>query len=384
MINKEKKKFLIITTISDSLPFFKGQLDVLKECFDVELASSAGVYLDKMCAMHSVKGHIVPMHRRISVIDDFVSLIKLIGLFLKVKPFVVHGNTPKASLLSMIAGWITRVPKRIYYVHGLRYYGETGTKRKILMEMERMSCLLATHVIAVSKGVKDGLLADGLCKKRIDLIWNGSINGIDLNYFDPAEERGENALAEPFNIDERDFVFGFVGRLVADKGINELVEAFTKINSANRNVKLLLIGNFENGLDPLKEETILEIKNHRNIINAGYQKDVRGFFDLMDVFVLPSYREGLGLVLMEAGAMNLPIISSDIVGCREVIENDVNGYLIKSKDVEELRERMQFCIDNPDELARISLSARSTVKRKFEQQELWLKSLAMYNEIVNE
>lgn len=384
MTNKAKKKFLIITTISDSLPFFKGQIDILKQSFDIELASSPGIYLDKMSVMHSVKGHEIPMCRQISLINDFFSLIKLIGLFLKVKPFVVHGNTPKASLLSMIAGWITRVPKRIYYVHGLRYYGETGTKRKILMEMERMSCLLATHVIAVSEGVKEGLLTDSLCKKRIYLIWNGSINGIDLNYFDPNENRGVDILSQVYNIDEEDFIFGFVGRLVADKGINELVEAFTKINSKNRNIKLLLIGNFENKLDPLKEETVLEIEKNENIINVGYQKDVRGFFNLMDVFVLPSYREGLGLVLMEAGAMNLPIISSDITGCREVIENNINGFLIKSKDVSDLQEKMQFSINNPDELRRMALSARSTVKIKFEQQELWSKSLEMYDTIVNE
>jgi len=377
-----KKKFLIVTTVSDSLPFFKGQVNVLKESFDIELVSSSGIHLNEMCDFHCVKGHAVKMRREISLYNDIVSLVELIFLFLKVKPYIVHGNTPKASLLSMIAAWVTRIPKRIYYVHRLRYHGEFGNKRKILMLMERISCFFATDVISVSQGVKDVMISDVLCKKDIVLIWNGSVNGIDLNYFDP-EISDLKSIRSSYGIQEDDFVFGFIGRLVGDKGINELVAAFKKINIQNSNTKLLLIGRFENDLDPLEELTIQEIENNKDIIHAGFQKDVRPFFKAMDVFVFPSYREGFGIVLMEAGAMNVPSISSDIIGCNEIIVNNINGFLIRSRDEIKLNQKMAFCFNNKEKLKKMSVSARNSIIENFEQQKLWQKSLEVYQKIVN-
>lgn len=372
-----KKKFIIVTTVSDSLPFFKGQINVLKEYFDVELISSPGEYMEEMCSKHFVKGHDLIMKREISVFNDILSLMKLIILFFKIKPFIVHGNTPKASLLSMIAAWITRVPKRIYYVHGLRYYGEVGKKRKLLMFFEKVSCYFATHIVAVSEGVKEGLKKDNLSKKEILLIWNGSVNGIDLEYFDP-EKTYASTVRNLYGIDENDFVFGFIGRFVGDKGVNELVGAFKELNKFHENIKLLLVGRFENELDPLSKLTMDEIENNKNIINAGLQKDVRSFLSSMHVFSFPSYREGLCLVLMEAGAMNIPSISSDIIGCREIIINNKNGLLIKSKDQQDLLNKMRYCIENPEQINEMAKKSRNIVKEKFEQKELWKKSLEMY------
>ncbi|MCY1496893.1 N,N'-diacetylbacillosaminyl-diphospho-undecaprenol alpha-1,3-N-acetylgalactosaminyltransferase [compost metagenome] len=375
-----KKKFLIVTTVSDSLPFFKGQLNVLKESFEIELVSSSGPHLDEMCALHAVAGHQIEMNREISIFADFMSLMKLTILFIKTKPFVVHGNTPKAGLLSMIAAWIARVPKRIYYVHGLRYHGESGTKKKILMQMEKISCVFATNVIAVSEGVKKVLTEDKVCKKEIQIIWNGSINGLDVAYFSPDIVDTSHVMDE-FGIENNNFVFGFIGRLVGDKGINELVSAFKKINATNTKTKLLLVGRFENDLDPLKAETLLEIQNNKNIIHAGFQKDVRPFFKAMNVFVFPSYREGFGIVLMEAGAMNVPAISSNIIGCNEIIRDNHNGFLIESRNENELSEKMKFCVGNPEILSNMAGQSRSLVLEKFEQQLLWKKSLEAYQDI---
>lgn len=377
-----KKKFIIVTTVSDSLPFFKGQINVLKERFDVELVSAPGKYMEEMCIMHSVKGHELSMKREISIFDDFCSLLKLIVLFFKIKPFIVHGNTPKASLLSMIAAWVTRVPKRIYYVHGLRYYGEVGKKKQLLMFLEKVSCYFATHVIAVSQGVKDGLKEDNLCKKDILVIWNGSVNGLDLSYFDPVKTNG-TAVRKSYGIDENDFVFGFIGRFVGDKGVNELVGTFKELNKIHKNIKLLLVGRFEIELDPLQRETIHEIENNKNIINAGFQKDVRPFLAAMDVFSFPSYREGFGIVLMEASAMNIPSISSNIMGCNEVIVTGVNGFLIESKKQQALLDKMRYCIQNPEQINDMAKLSREIVKDKFEQQELWQKSLKVYVSIAD-
>lgn len=375
-----KKKFLIVTTISDSLPFFRGQVNVLKENFEIELVSSPGPHMNDMCAQHSVVGHPIKMNREISVFADIVSLIKLTMLFIRTKPFLVHGNTPKAGLLSMIAAWIARVPKRIYYVHGLRYHGESGTKKKILMQMEKISCALATNVVAVSEGVKKVLIEDKVCKKGIQIIWNGSVNGLDMVYFDP-DPIDESHVKSDFSIEKDDFVFGFIGRLVGDKGINELVNAFKKINAENPKTKLLLVGNFETTLDPLKTETLLEIQNNKNIIHAGFQKDVRPFFKAMHVFTFPSYREGFGIVLMEAGAMNIPSIASDIIGCNEIITNNENGFLIESRNESVLYEKMKFCVGNPEILNNMTKNTRSYVLERFEQQLLWKKSLEAYQHI---
>ncbi|MBP4141516.1 glycosyltransferase family 4 protein [Flavobacterium sp. P4023] len=381
MIDK-KKSFFIITTVSDSLPFFKGQIFVLKEFFDIELVSSPGIFLEQMSASHDVKGNAIPMKREISLWNDLISLFRLIFLFLKKRPEVVHGNTPKASLLSMIAAWITFVPVRIYYVHGLRYSGEFGNKKRMLMAMEKISCFFATDVIAVSQGVKEALVTDRICKKEINLIWNGSINGIDLNYFD-SKIPTLKSIRSNYGIKEDDFVYGFVGRLVGDKGINELVAAFKEVNLKNSNVKLLLVGSYENSLDPLEEETLEEINKNPNIITAGFQSDVRPFFMTMNIFTFPSYREGLCLVLMEAGAMNVPSISSDIVGCKEVIGDGINGILVESRNTKDLEEKMQLCISEPTKIKEMALLSRDFVKNKFEQKELWQKTLEKYKEIVN-
>lgn len=377
-----KNKFLIVTTVSDSLPFFKGQIHILKESFDVGLVSSSGMYLDEMCKLHSVLGYKVEMRREIALFHDLVSLTNLCILFYKVKPLVVHGNTPKASLLSMIAAWITLVPKRIYYVHGLRYQGESGIKKRILILMEKISCLLATDVIAVSEGVKNALKNNKISQKPIHLIWNGSVNGIDVEYFNPDSVKSL-LIKEKFNIGSEDFVFGFIGRLVGDKGINELVNAFKKINIHNKHTKLLLVGRFENDQDPLKPETIMEIESNSDIIHAGFQKDVRPFFNAMNIFVFPSYREGFGIVLMEAGAMNVPAISTNIIGCNEIILTGKNGFLIKSKDVVELYEKMIFCLNNPEITRLMGTSSRNIVLEKFEQQELWQRTLDVYQKIAN-
>jgi len=377
-----KKKILIVTTVADSLPFFKGQIDVLKKSFDVELVSSPGIQHDEMCQMHNVQGHKLIMKRDISFISDFRSLWNLFFLFLKIKPDVVHSNTPKAGLLATIAAWIARIPNRIYYVHGLRYHGENGFKRKILMKMEVVSCFFATDVIAVSNGIKTALKTDKITNKEIKVIGNGSVNGIDIDYFNP-DIISDVEVYQNHNIDKKDFIFGFIGRLVGDKGINELIKAFVKINK-QFDSKLLLIGTFEHALDPLQDETLKEIENNANILQVGFKKDVRPYLKAMDVFVFPSYREGFGIVLMEAASMGVPSISSDITGCNEIIIEGENGYLVESKNEAALYERMLYCVENKKVIKEMSTTTRSNIINKFEQQKHWAASLALYEELTQQ
>ncbi|MEO9021796.1 MAG: glycosyltransferase family 4 protein [Ginsengibacter sp.] len=372
-----KKKFIIITTVPVSLAFFKGQIQILKEKFEVELISSPGVNLDQMCDREKVKGHAIKMKREISVLNDIISLIQLIFTFSKLKPYIIHGSTPKAGLLSMIAGWCVQVPVRIYYLHGLRYQGTSGFKRWFLRSMEKISCFFATDIFSVSEGVRKILLKDRITRKKINLIGNGSVNGIDTNYFSPAN-RDIPDLKKEYKLLPSHFVFGFVGRLVSDKGINELVEAFMLVYENYSNARLLLVGNFEHELDPIKEGIKNEIFTNPKIIFVGYQTDIRPYLKMMDVFVFPSYREGFGISLMEAAAMEVPAISSDIIGCNEIIEDGFNGKLILPRSKEDLLKAMENFMEDSLLVKQMSSVSRNSIIEKYEQNRLWKETLAEY------
>jgi glycosyltransferase involved in cell wall biosynthesis len=374
-----KPKFLIITTVPQSLGFFKGQIQVLKRLFDVQLISSSGSRFDDICLQEEVKGYSVNMKREISLFHDVVSLINLIRLFLKLKPSVVHGSTPKAGLLSMFAAWLIGVPTRIYYVHGLRYQGLGGGKRKLLILMEKMSCYFATHVFAVSFGVKGVMEKEGITKKELSVIGNGSVNGINLNFYSK-QHPDILDLREDYNLNSENFVFGFIGRLVKDKGIQELVTSFLRIHKNEPNARLLLVGEFESA-DSVDDKTKEQILMHPAILNVGFQKDVRSFLAMMDVFVFPSYREGFGVSLMEAAAMGVPAISSDITGCNEIVKNEYNGILIPPKSVEKLDIAMNNVIVQKDLVTHMSSVCRDYVALKYEQKMVWANTLKSYTKI---
>lgn len=378
-----KKKFLIVTTIPMSLNFFKGQIRYLSQEFDVQLVSGPGEELKHISKAEGVSAHGVKMEREISPIKDILSLCKLVLLFNKLKPYVVHGNTPKAGLLSMMAAWICGVPKRIYFIHGLRYEGAEGFKRILLLNMERLTCYFANEVFTVSYGVKDKLKSDKITDKKIQINGNGSINGINANAFLPDVEQKQKYHLEQ-QLPENTIIFGFVGRIVRDKGINELVEAFLMLLQKHKNTKLLLVGDYEEELDPIDIATKRAIEDNDKIILTGWQKDIRPYLNLMDIFVLPSYREGFGISIMEAAAMNIPAICSNISGCNEIIKDGYNGKLISPKSVGELYEAMEIFIDNPDLISQMGKVSRGYILNKYDQNFVWKESLKNYRELVSE
>jgi glycosyltransferase involved in cell wall biosynthesis len=376
----EKKKFFVVTTIPLSFIFFKGLLTHLKKEFDVHIVSSPGEKLEEAQKFDNVIAHKIPMAREISLFKDFKALFAFIVLFLKEKPTIVHGNTPKGSFLSMIAAKITRRPIRIYFLHGLRYEGTSGFKRKLLIFMEKITCFCATDIYAVSNGVKKTTNKE-LTNKNITVIGNGSPNGINLTHFNPDLFSAQEERTK-ISIHQDDFVFGFVGRFVGDKGINELVKSFVEITKTVSKVKLLLVGVFENDLDPLELQTISEIENNPLIINVGFQKDVRPFLMCMDVFVFPSYREGFGLTLIEANAMKIPVISSEITGCDEIVEEGKNGFLVPPKNIDKLKEKMLFCLSNKSIIQTMKNLCREIVSEKFDQVIVWENTLKSYIELI--
>lgn len=312
----------------------------------------------------------IPMKREISLLTDVFCLFRWIWLLLKERPYIVHGNTPKASMLSMVAAWLTRRPIRIYMCHGLRYHTATGALRRVLMFMEWLSCSCATQVICVSEGVRKQLVDDGLCKQsKGKVVGYGTAGGIDVDYFSRKAIAGLSDKREELNIPQDDFVFCFVGRIVKDKGINELVTAFDRL-SQEYHVHLLLVGPKENDLDPIDKKTEGLLRDNKQIHAVGRQSDVRPYLAASNAFVLPSYREGVGMVLLEANAMDVPCIASDIIGCHDVVTEDMNGELVKPRDTDALYQKMKDWVEHREHVAALAKGCRDIVLSRYAHEDV--------------
>lgn len=377
-----KSKIIRLTTISNSLyTLLKGQLHFLSDYYEVVGAASdfnTG-RLKEVTDCEGVRCIDIPMHREISLFSDVKSLWKLIWLFRKEKPYIVHANTPKASLLAMVAAWITRVPHRIYTVTGLRFESASGKFLRLLIAVERITCWCATKVIPEGEGVKKTLIANSITKKPLKVILNGNINGIDVAYYSRSVEvmRRVESIKE-----EATFNFIFVGRLVRDKGLNELVMAFFKLAGAYPDIRLHLIGSFERELDPLREEVEKMIEETKTIVAWGFHPDVRPFFAASDVLAFPSYREGFPNVVIQAGAMGLPSIVTDINGCNEIIQDGMNGKIISPKDEDALYEAMKWMYEHREtEVKEMAQHARPMIIERYEQKKVWMALLKEYKEL---
>ena len=289
----------------------------------------------------------------------------MIRVFRKEKPDIVHSTSPKAGLLSMIAAKICGVPTRINTFTGLIFPTSTGLKKQILILTDKLTCACATHIIPEGEGVKSDLEKNKITKKPLKVLGHGNIKGIDLIYFDP-NLPDVKAKAEKIRKDGV-FTFVFIGRLVRDKGINELIKAFKTLNKIHPTTRLILVGGFEQKLDPLDPETISEINNNPAIEAVGVQRDVRPWLLASDCFVFPSYREGFPNVVIEAGAMELPSIVTDINGSREIISHGKNGLIIPSRDGFALLTAMERFLKESELAQELSRNARTMVADRFEQ-----------------
>lgn len=370
------KKFFLTTTVPMSLNFFKGQINELSKEFDVTLISSPDNVLKKIAQRENVKYRTIAMKRDISLKDDISGLLKFLYLFAKERPQIIHCNTPKASLLGLTSGYLTRVPIRIYYIHGLRYEGAVGKKRQLLVNFEKLNCFFATDIVAVSHGIKQKV-EQQLTKKPVRVIHNGSANGLDINEF---SNHNYNAkiIREEYGISENDFVFGFVGRLVKDKGIEELVGAFNQLEQ--KDIKLILVGKYEPDLDPLSQETLQIIKSNPNIIEVGFQKDVKKFLSIMDLFVSPSHREGFGVAVLEANLMKVPVLVSNITGHSEIVTQGINGFFVKPKNMQDLQEKMNHMLVAKEQLIEMKNACREEVVKKYDHNDVLKQAILFYSQ----
>ncbi|MEX6626282.1 glycosyltransferase family 4 protein [Tenacibaculum salmonis] len=369
----KKPKIIRITTVPQSLSrLLKGQHRFMSEQgFEVVGVSSKGKRLEQVANEEQIRVQAIEMSRKITPLQDLKSLWKMYLFLKKEKPEIVHSHTPKAGTIGMMAAKLACVPHRLHTIAGLPLMEATGKKRYLLNAVEKLTYACATKIYPNSKGLYDFILEQKFTSKnKLKVIANGSSNGINIEDFSTKQvsEITKTELKESLGIKQQDFVFIFVGRLVSDKGINELVEAFQQIkDNTSKSVKLLLVGSEERELDPLDEKTIKVIDEDTNIIAVGYQKDVRPYFSIANCLTFPSYREGFPNVVMQAGAMELPSIVSNINGCNEIIEENKNGFIIPVKNVDALYDAMLKMMLNSD----MKLNAREMITNRFEQKVVW-------------
>lgn len=374
----ERKKIIRVTTVPMSLKAFcDGILKKLSQKYEVVAVSSPGEDLDLVAVREGVRTIAVPMERHISIWKDIKSLVRMIKVLRKEKPYMVHSMTPKAGLVTMIAGKLAGVPVRVHTFTGLVWPTSTGLKRKILMATDWLTCACATHIIPEGQGVRNDLINGGITKKPLKVLGFGNVKGVDMDIFD------RNRFDDVKKEDDR-FTFMFVGRIVGDKGVNELVEAFTQLHEKYEKTKLVLVGPYENHLDPVSDLTQNRIEANPAIVAVGpkFGDDLIVEYVKADCHVLPSYREGFPNTPMEAGALGLPNIVTDINGAREIVVNEENGLIVPLKDAKALYDAMERMLTEDELREKIKKNARPMIASRFEKSFVRKCLYDFYDEIL--
>ncbi|WP_405632929.1 glycosyltransferase family 4 protein [Pseudoalteromonas sp. Ld20] len=361
------KKLVIITTIPLTIEtMLLEQVKYLSNHYKVILVTSSGLNSALFDSDLNIDIHTVEMARGIDLFRDFASLFSMIRLLKKIKPNLIHSFTPKAGLISMLAGFFLRTPVRVHTFTGLVFPTELGLKKKLLMFMDKIICFSSTKIIPEGVGVKNDLYTFGITKKTLNVIGHGNIAGVDTSFYSRqkvAASSDVTFLVEKIKLPKDSFVFCFVGRFTEDKGIKELLEALDGLPS---NCYLLLVGE-QDGRCPLNDEYINKIYKNDRIIDLGWLSDIRPALYLSDVLVLPSYREGFPNTPLQAGAMELPCIVTDINGCNEIIIPNYNGFIVPPRNVEKLKVAMLNSMD-PERVNSMGINARKSIVEKFERK----------------
>ena len=379
---RNKKKIIRTVTVPNSIVFFKEVMQRMEaDGFETVVVTSPGkLFEDFKRECPNIITFDIPMERHISLWKDGIALLKMVRVLIKERPYTVHSMTPKAGLLTMVAGWLTRVPVRIHTFTGLVWPTAVGNKRKILILMDRLLCACATHVIPEGQGVLNDL-KHYVTNKPMKVLGYGNVKGVDMERFDP---RRFQSTSTRLATSEKPFTYIFVGRIVGDKGTNELVEAFTKLHGKYSNTKLVLVGRYETELDPVSELTQQSIAATKAIDVCGpkYGDDLLQMYVEADCFVMPSYREGFPNAVMEAGAMGLPSIVTDINGSREIIIEGENGLIVPPRNVESLYEAMEKMQTDKMGREKMADNARKLIDSRFEKNFVQGCQIRFYNEIL--
>ncbi|MFT4704864.1 MAG: glycosyltransferase involved in cell wall biosynthesis [Bradymonadia bacterium] len=376
-----------VTTVPASLRFLAGQVGYMRDAgFEVTVLSSPGEELRAFGEANGVETMGVEMARSVTPVRDAATLARLTRVLRRLAPDIVHANTPKGGLLGTTAAAAARVPNRIYHIKGLPFETATGTMRHVLMNTERVSCAFAHRVLCVSAGIRDLAIAERIVgPNKIQVLGHGSSNGVDARErFNPAKvpKGTRNEVRKSLGIPQDAVVVGFVGRLVGDKGVNELAEAWEGISASLPKAHLLVVGPFEER-DPVPEKTRRILRENSSVTLCDKMMDgMTSLYSAMDVLALPSYREGVPNVLLEAQAMGLAVVASTIPGCVEATREGESAILVPVRDAARLQEALEILLRDELMRARFGKVGREWVLRAFEPESIWRQTREVYEEML--
>lgn len=381
---ENNKSILHVVSVFFSIPYFIGdQFQYFwKKGYKMHVISSPSEEIEKYSIEQNFEYQEITILRRISIIKDFNAIIKIYVYIKTNKIDIVTGHSPKGALLSMIAAKLARVPKRVYFRHGLVYETSRGIKRLLLKSIDRITAICSTKVVCVSPSLYKKSIEDNLCSRNKQIILSkGTCNGINVQKFNPEniDQLKRNNLKKELNIPDNSLVIGFVGRLVKDKGIIELVEAFQLLSEKRTDLLLLLVGMFEER-DALPDRVKNEITKNPRIIYTGYinNSQIEYYYSFMDIFILPSYREGFPTSILEASSMKLPIITTKVTGCKDAIVENATG-LFTCNNSNEIAKSLDLFLKNKDVRQRFGENGRSFVVKNFEQTVIWKEIEKLYH-----
>lgn len=368
-------RLLHVATVPMSLRFFAGQVEFMKAAgFDVHALTSPGEELDAFGAREGIPVHAVEMPRRISPLHDLGAVARLAAVMRRVRPHIVHAHTPKGGLLGMLAARAAGAPVRIYHIRGLPFMTAGGARRTLLRSTERVACALAQRVLCVSHSLRQVAVEEGVCPPaKVGVLLAGSGNGVDaIGTFDPARrDPGERARARAeHGIPADAVVIGFVGRIVRDKGVVELECAWRSLRARHPGLHLLMVGPFEEQ-DPLPPAVEESLRADPRVHLCGMRPSAAPWYPAMDVVALPTYREGFPNVLLEAGAMGLPVVATRIPGCVDAVREGETGTLVPARDAAALEAGLERYLADPALRARHGAQARARILTDFDQRRLW-------------
>ncbi|SDH57714.1 glycosyltransferase family 4 protein [Winogradskyella thalassocola] len=381
------KKIIRITTVSGSLKvLLKDQLRFMNEHYEIigVANNSEDDQLDDVKAAEGIRTIAVSMTREITPLKDLKAVYKLYRIIKKEKPFIVHSHTPKAGTLGMLAAKLAGVPNRLHTIAGLPLLETTGNKRKLLNLVEKYTYECATLILPNSFGLNKIILEHQFCKaSKLKVLGNGSSNGIDINHYssEKVNKKEADSIKQQLNISNNDTVFIFVGRVVKDKGIHELVEAFNSISKLNPSTKLIIVGPREEHLDPIDPHIDEIIRRNKNIHTVGLQWDIRPYVYISDIFVFPSYREGFPNVILQANSMGKPCIVTNINGSNELITHNYNGLIVPPKDLTSLKKAMLYLLSNPSKTLELASNCRENIVKNYKREFIWDEILKLYKSL---
>jgi glycosyltransferase involved in cell wall biosynthesis len=380
-------KLIRITTAPLALRnLIAGQMRFMVENgFDVKMISADGEARNEIISNEKCEHIVVPMTRQITPFADLKCLFQLIKIFKKEKPDIVHSHTPKAGLLGMLAAKFTSVPVRVHTLAGMPLMTTTGFKKKLLKFIEQVTYWAAVEVWPNSFSLKNYIVENNMIKSaKTHVIGKGSSNGIDLSKYNKAVVSKDvvETIKEKYNIDNQKFNLLFVGRVVRDKGIAELLDAFEKVEKNFPNVNLILVGDFEENLDPLPAKYLDILKNNAKVKLTGWVGDVAPFYQLANLAVFPSYREGFPNALLQAGAFELPIVCSDIMGNIDLIDESF-GQIFQVRNAENLYEKITFALNNEAEVKKRAAALLAHIHQQYETETIKKSILEKYKQLLN-